>query len=284
MDISDIIGQQQKWTVDEIVPTGYWLKNVDAQRLFLPKANATAILSENESIEAVASHDAQNNPVLDMRLPDVPMNNVTTLIAKDATHQGAFFDWGMTRDLYVPAKLQVEPINPGMKYLIHLFVDPQSDRITGATKLHKFYPETSEWFEIGQAVELQVYALTQLGYKVLIDDSVLGLLFHSDVPVKLKRGQKISGFIKQRREDGKLDVTLSAPNKKARQTLAQIILDDLQAHDGLSSLTDKSSPEDIFQRFGVSKGAYKKAIGQLFKQKRITISADCIKLNPLKSD
>lgn len=274
--MNELTGQIIEWQVEECAPTGYWLAN-DEQRLFLPLDNCVENLNTGDVVTALATHDQHKNPVADMRIPATPLNKAVLLIAKDATQRGAFFDWGMTRDLFIPTPLQETSINPGMGYLVHPFVDPKTQRITGATKLRRFYPETSEWLKPQSKVQLTVYAKTDLGYKVLIDDIVLGLLFHSDVAVELKNGQQVAGIIKSIREDGKINVGLQGENKTQRNDLQQLILDDLAAHDGLSTLTDKSSPEDIFAKFGVSKGAYKKAIGHLYKQKLISISKDCIR-------
>ncbi|MFC3095578.1 hypothetical protein DRW07_08330 [Alteromonas sediminis] len=276
--MTDITGLHNTWTVKDILPTGYWLHNETLGKLFLPTKNVDTELQSGDKIEAIATHDENNNPVADTRIPESGLNALYLLTAKDAIKTGAFFTWAMTRDLYVPKKWQESPINPGMKYLVYVFVDPQSQKIVGATKLHKFYPETSEWLKVDQDVTLTVFAKTDLGYKVLIDDTALGLLFHSDVSVSLRIGQEVPGVIKNRREDGKLDVGLKGQTRENRNDLQSAILDDLAAHGGLSTLTDKSSPDDIFKRFGVSKGAYKKAIGNLYKNKKIAISKDSITL------
>jgi predicted RNA-binding protein (virulence factor B family) len=214
----------------------------------------------------------------DMRIPQSKINEPVVMTAKDAAARGAFFDWGTTRDLYVPEKWQESPINPGMQYVVVPFIDEKSQRLLGCTKLKHFFPETSKWLQPKQAVSLTVFAKTQLGYKMLIDNAVLGLLFHSDVHVKLKIGETVSGTVKEIREDGKINLVLSPVSKDTRNQLHDAILQDLEAHDGISTLTDKSSPEDIYERFQVSKGAYKKALGHLFKAKKLVIEQGLIRL------
>jgi len=276
--MSDITGVHDSWKVEEVLPTGYWLTSQEYGQLFLPQKNVDGELNVGEIIGAMATHDETNNPVADARVPVSGLNTTYLLTAKDATKTGAFFKWDMTRDLYVPRKWQESSINPGMRYLVHVFVDDQSKRIVGATKLHKFYPETSEWLKVGQDVSLTIFAKTELGYKVLIDKVALGLLFHSDVSVELKIGQEVDGTVKKRRDDGKLDVVLRGQTRDNRKDLLSEILDDLKAHGGISTLTDKSPPDEIFKRFGVSKGAYKKALGTLYKNKKITLSKENIKI------
>ena len=276
--MSDITGQQLEWIVEEVAPTGYWLLHNQDTRLFLPNNNAPASLNAGDTITAISTHDEDNNPVADAMLPESPINTSMVLVAKDATARGAYFSWGMSRDLYVPKRWQESPVYPGMKYVVHTFIDENSGRITGATRLHKFYPETSEWLNEGQSVELTVFSKTDLGFKVLINKTVLGLLFHSDVSLDLKTGQTVDGIIRKRREDGKLNVGLKGESSGSRKDLHTAILEDLEAHGGMSTLTDKSTPQDIFKHFGVSKGAYKKAIGHLYKSKKISISRDCIQL------
>lgn len=272
------------------LPTGCWLdiqdlsrsdaenNNAEPFQVFLPAEHYDIKPADNSTIRVFVTVDKDRQIVADARLPLSKLNEPIVLIAKDVTEQGAFFNWGTSRDLYIPRKWQEEPINPGMEYVVVPFVDEKNQRIVGATKLKHFFPETNTWLKPNQNVSLIAFAKTQLGYKMLIDNTTLGLLFHSDVHAKIKIGERINGAIKEIREDGKINLTLSPINKTARKSLSESILEDLKAHDGLSTLTDKSSPEDIFERFQVSKGAYKKALGQLYKSKKIDIKGATVRL------
>ncbi|MBT0586411.1 CvfB family protein [Alteromonas oceanisediminis] len=202
------------------------------------------------------------------------------LTAVGVTDFAAFFDWGLERDLMVLKHDQERPIAEGLDYLVHLYHDDDTQRLLGSTRLHYFYPETLEDNSLSakSPVKAMVYAKTDLGYKVMINDALLGLMFFSDAVKPLRTGDTFNGFVKQVRSDGKVDVSMTIDGIEQRKSLEQQILDDLQAHGGLSTLTDKSPPEEIYAHFNVSKGAYKKAIGTLFKQKKILLSKDSIKL------
>lgn len=271
------VGEMINATVEEILPTGYWLL-FSEQRLFLPIDNTQNTLTEKQHVQVLVTHDKSGQMVADTRLPKSALNQAVVLTAKDATERGAFFDWGTTRDLYVPAKWQENSVNPGMEYVVVPLIDDKTGKITGCTKLKHCFPEYNKWLKIKQTVSLQVFAKTQLGYKMLINGNTIGLLFHSDVHVTLRIGDKLEGSIKAIREDGKIDVSIAQQSSKERKTLEQAIIEDLLAHDGLSTLTDKSSPDEIFERFKVSKGAYKKALGRLFKTKQIVIDENAIRL------
>lgn len=214
--------------------------------------------------------------------PNAPVANVgdtVVLKAVGATHFGGFFDWGADRDLLVPSGMQETPVNEGMHYVVHIYIDESTNRILGATKLHRFLKESAPYLKAGDAINCIVYGKTELGFKVVIEKQYLGLIFHSDAYKKLRIGQELEAFVKTVREDGKIDVALQRTDKAGRKTLEEAILDDLEAHGGVSTLTDKSKPEEIYSHFNVSKAAYKKALGALYKQRRISIDKTAIRLN-----
>jgi hypothetical protein len=142
----------------------------------------------------------------------------------------------------------------------------------GSTKLYRFLEETTDDLNVGDTVSVIVFDETSLGFKCVINKQYQGLLFKSDLFKRLSVGDQLTAFIKNIREDGKIDLSLQKEGKEARTDLASEIMDDLVAHGGMSTLTDKSSAEEIFARFHVSKGAYKRAIGTLYKNKKIVLS------------
>ncbi len=239
-------------------------------------------LSEGQTLDVFVTSDQRGDLYATLKCPLVQVGETKVLKAVSATNFGAFFDWGLSNDLLVPNDYQAQPVNPGMYYVVHTFFDEKTQRVLGATKLHYFLKEGSPYLTQGESVECLVYAKTELGFKVVINEQCLGLIFHSDAFKPLKVGQSTSGVIKTIREDGKVDVVLQRVDKGGRDALQQAILDDLEAHGGISTLTDKSAPEAIYTHFNVSKAAYKKALGALYKQKKITLSPDAIRLNQQK--
>jgi predicted RNA-binding protein (virulence factor B family) len=236
-------------------------------------------LKEGQDVEVFVGTDQRGDLYATLKTPKICVGETKVLKAVSATNFGAFFDWGLENDLLVPNDYQAQPVNAGMHYVVHTFFDEKTQRILGATKLHYFLKESSAYLNEGDSVSCLVYAKTDLGFKVIINERSLGLIFHSDAFKPLRVGQATEGVIKTIREDGKVDVALQRVDKSGRDALQQAILDDLVAHGGVSTLTDKSAPEAIYSHFNVSKAAYKKALGALYKQKKITLSPDAIRLN-----
>ena len=168
--------------------------------------------------------------------------------------------------------------------MVHVYTDNASDRIVATTRLNKYLPEFSDDFQIGQAVDLLIFSRTDLGYKAVVDNVVVGLIFQSEAIKPLKIGMRTKGYIKQVREDGKLDLSLQLTTKQGLTSLADIILAHLIAEGGSSSITDRSSPDVIAAQFGVSKKSYKKALGGLYKQRKIIITPEKISVVAANGD
>lgn len=275
------IGKTNTLHVAASLPFGYHLAsdNSDDPMVLLPQEQVTTPLKDGDEMSVFVGTDETGNLQAWTTPPLAEVGDTIVLKAVGATHFGGFFDWGLSRDLLVPAGMQESPVNPGFNYVVHIYYDDKTNRILGATKLHHFLKETGAEVQPGDTVQCLVYAKTELGFKVVINRSTLGLIFHSDAFVKLKIGQEIEGYIKSVREDGKIDVALQRTDKVGRSNLETAILEDLEAYGGVSTLTDKSKPEDIYTHFNVSKAAYKKALGALYKKRLISIDKDTIRLN-----
>ena len=286
------IGKINTLQVAEVYPFGYALapeitdidmsEPTEVTTVTLPHDAIESELAIGQSIEVFVGTDQRGDLVATTKTPAILAGETKVLKAVSGTHFGAFFDWGLDNDLLVPKDYQEAPINPGMHYVVHAFYDKKTQRLIGSTKLHYFLKEGSAYLNEGDSVECLVYAQSDLGFKVVINGEYLGLIFHSDAFKPLKIGQSTPGVIKNVRSDGKIDVVLQRDDQTGRDELQQAILDDLEAHGGISTLTDKSPPDAIYQHFNVSKNAYKKALGALFKQKKITIKPDAIRLNDNK--
>lgn len=186
-------------------------------------------------------------------------------------------DTGMERDLLVPVSQQLTPMVKGRYYVVYPYLDPQNNMI-GSTKLHKFLDEHASGLEPGQAVDLMIAVETDLGYKAVVNGTHLGLLYRGEVFTPLKAGDKRPGFIKAIRDDGKIDLCLQKQDRQARDDLSARIIAFLESSGGVSTLTDYSPPELIYRQFGVSKKNYKKALGRLYKERRISLAKDRVTL------
>jgi predicted RNA-binding protein (virulence factor B family) len=276
------IGKQNQLMVDAEFPFGYQLISAyDPTTVILPRNNIEGEVKIGQYISVFVYPGEDGDLTATMKHPLVTEGEIALLKAVGVADFGAFFKWGIERDLLVLEHYQEGPINEGMYYPVYVYYDKTSNRLLGATKLHYFLDEEEPEVKVGEAVELMVYAKTDLGFKMVINNRYLGLLFHSDAFTPLKIGSQVQGYIKHIREDGKIDLALQGEGAEARDSLQTAILEDLDAHGGLSTLTDKSPADEIYARFKVSKAAYKKALGALYKQKKISISKESVKLvNP----
>ena len=280
------IGQINTLIIHEILEDGYTCLSDTSEDdnsdfityVYLAAKNRS--FKEGDTLEAFVFIDKQQQCVATLKQPKAMVNDTVLLQATGMTDFGAFFDWGLEQDLLVPSQYLQSPVIMGMPYLVHIFYENDSQRVLGATKLHRFFSETDAYgqLELGQSVQCQVWHITELGYKIRINNELLGVLFNDQALAKHKVGDEFKAWVKTIRSDGKIDITQLQDNPNSRLSLQEQIVADLEAHGGLSTLTDKSSPEDIAHKFNVSKGAYKKAIGTLFKQKRISLTKDAIKL------
>ncbi len=187
-----------------------------------------------------------------------------------ATNIGAFLDWGLPKDLFVPFREQNTELREGQTVVVRVYFDRVSGRIAASAKLDRYVDKTPARFEDGEKVDLIICAKTDLGYKSIVNETHWGMVFFNDVFQPLEKGERIDGYIKEVRPDGKINLTLQKMDANRFSNLADQIMSHLKAHGGFMPVTDKSPPEEIYKLFGVSKKAYKRAIGGLYKKRRIT--------------
>jgi predicted RNA-binding protein (virulence factor B family) len=267
------IGQFNKLTVIERFAFGFYLQcEADSEnKVLLTNLSAPKECQIGDTLDLFVYHDNDDRLIGTNKTPKAQLGDVAALRVVSLTSVGAFVDWGLDKDLLVPFSEQEKPMSEGLHYVVCVFQDEDTQRIAASTKLNQFLQETNTDFTEKQEVELLISGRTDMGYKAVINNSHLGLIFRDEVIKPLRIGQHLRGFIQRIREDGKIDLCFQFHDKQARKTLSEQIIEDLIAHGGISTLTDKSSAEEISQRFNVSKNAYKKAIGGLYKQKRILL-------------
>jgi predicted RNA-binding protein (virulence factor B family) len=209
--------------------------------------------------------------------PTAQAGECALLRAVNITRAGAFMEWREGQDLLVPISQQLAPMQKGKSYVVYLLLDPQQ-RTIGSTRLDRYLAEDATPLKPREKVDLMIASESDLGYKAVVNGTHLGLLFKSEVFQKLRPGDKTTGYIKSIREDRKINLALHLHERSAQDELADRILLYLEEHDGVSTLTDYSPPEAIYRQFGVSKGNYKKALGLLYKRRRISVAKDKITL------
>jgi len=272
------IGKLNRLKVTKIVDIGAYLDADELGQILLPRRYAPEGCEIGDWIEVFIYRDSEDRLIATTQKPYVMVEQCAYLKATDVNQVGAFLDWGLPKDLFVPFSGQQTPMKPGDSYVVFAYLDENTDRIVATSKLHKFLNEESHYFDLNEAVDLLICGQTDMGYKAVINNTHLGLLYKNEIFQPLKYGQRIPGFIKAIREDHKIDLSLQLPSEKHRGELAEQILAFLEQRGGSSDLTDKSSPESIYQQFHVSKSSYKKALGKLYKEKRILIDKTKISL------
>lgn len=275
------IGRTYRLRVLKQTDFGVFLDAENLGEILLPNKHTPVGLGVGDFVEVFLYFDSEDRPIATTQTPKAEVGQFAYLKVKENTQIGAFLDWGLDKDLLVPFAEQHRPMVLGDSYIVFLYLDNKGDnkgRITATSKIEKVEME-EPWEELypEQMVDLIITNSTDLGFKAIVNHSHWGLLFNDEVDQRLSFGQSIQGYVKRVREDGKIDLSLKSSEQK-RDSYTQTIQDYLTEHDGYAAAHDKSSPEQISELFGMSKGQFKKAIGALYKQRIIAIEDDGIRL------
>jgi predicted RNA-binding protein (virulence factor B family) len=273
------IGKINKLIAARSTDNGYYLTDNDGNEVLLPNAYVSDNLSIADEIEVFVYKDSEDRIVATTLKPYVQFEEFAYLKVKEVNDYGAFMDWGLPKDLMVPFAEQTEKMKEGNWYLIFLLEDEQTERLIGSSKVNEFTFTTEIDVNTGDEVDLLLYNMTELGMNAIVNNMYKGLIFKSDIHKNIKPGDRIKGFVKQVREDGKIDILLEPGGyKNSIDPNSNIILSALKENDGFLNLTDKSAPEDIKRILGLSKKAFKKGLGNLYKQKIVELKEDAIRL------
>ncbi len=271
------LGGRYSLEVVKQVDFGFFLDGQNLGEVLLPNRYAPEGLEVGDSLVVFLYLDSDDRPVATTQTPMASVGEFACLRVADVTRLGAFLDWGLEKDLFLPFAEQHKPLRQGNSVLVYLYLDPRDGRIVASSKIDKYLEERDDGrFEPRQAVELIIAHSTQLGLKAIIDQSHWGLLHQADIFQRLSYGQRIQGFIKRVREDGKIDLTLHG-GQQTRDDNVETVEQALRDAGGYLPLHDKSDPQQIQDALGMSKGAFKQAIGKLYKRRAITIEADGIR-------
>jgi predicted RNA-binding protein (virulence factor B family) len=229
-----------------------------------------------DSVNAFVYIDGEGHLAATLQKPLAEVGDIAWLKVASVNYYGAFLDWGLPKDLLVPFSEQIAEMKPGRSYLVKLYEDAKG-RIAATTKLDRFLADEGAGFQTGQQVTLLIADPTELGVKAIVDNTHWGMLYQNELFRPLRKGQKLTGYIKKVRDDHKLDLTLNEPGYGKIDPLADRILAELDKHGGMLKLGDKSPPEAVYAAFGTSKKAFKQAIGALYKKQLIVIEDHSIR-------
>ncbi len=257
---------------------GIYLENEEGDEVLLPNKYVPETWMVYDKIEVFVYLDHEERPVATTLKPKIKLDQFGKLTCVEVNKFGAFLDWGLEKHLFVPFKEQVVPMEPGNEYLVFCYLDLETGRLAASSKVHAFLDNSELTVKPFEQVDLLVSNETELGYNVIINQLHLGLIYHDEVFKSLKIGDSATGYIKKIREDNKIDITLQRPGYRSIEPNAQKILDSLKAAGGFMDISDKSAPDDIKNRLQMSKKSFKKAAGNLYKQRLIEIKEDGIHL------
>jgi len=272
------LGHYNTLSIVKRIDIGLFLDGGDLGEILLPRKYAPDSTQVGDDVEVFLYNDSEDRIIATTLKPDAEVGECAYLKVVGTSRFGAFLDWGLPKDLLVPFSEQQKPMEKGYSYTVYLFVDESTQRIAASTKLEQHLGHDRSGFKPRQAVDCLIYGKSDLGFKAVVDGTHLGQFFESETFRPLHYGESVKAFIKQVRSDGKIDLMLQLPSHLERDRLSEAIVEYLQQNQGVSTLTDKSPPDDIYQVFGVSKASYKKALGQLYKQRAILIEKHRITL------
>ncbi len=254
-----------------------YLDNGTSAKVLLADKKPPENCQVGDALDVFVYVDSDGHLAATTKIPLAQVDDIAWLKVVSLNYVGAFLDWGLPKDLLVPFSEQHHEMEVGKSYLVKVFLDDKN-RIAATTKIDRFIEDESVDFEVGQKVSLIIADKTDLGFKAIVNNTHWGLLYQNELFQPLKRGQKLDGYIKQIREDGKIDLNLNQPGYGKVVSLTDNILNKLKENNGALMLSDKSPPEAIYNAFGVSKKVFKQAIGALYKKQLISIDKNGIKL------
>lgn len=258
---------------------GLYLENEEGEDVLLPTKYSPLKYETDDELEVFVYLDNEGRKVATNLTPKVLVNEFAFLQASSVSQVGAFMDWGIAKELLVPFREQKLRMVEGRWYIIYMSIDDKTGRLYASNKLEKFLDNEDLTVKENEEVELMVMHKTDIGFNVIVNNTHIGLIFENEIFRELNIGDKLKGYVKNIREDNKLDISLQAHGyDKSIDPNCDLVYKKLLGHGGEVSITDKSSPEQIYSEFGMSKKAFKKAVGALYKQRKIEIHSDMIKL------
>jgi predicted RNA-binding protein (virulence factor B family) len=272
------IGKINHLYVVKEVDFGIYLDGGDLGEILMPKRYVPEGTQPEDMIDAFIYLDSEDRLVATTEKPLAMVDEFALLEVVAVTPVGAFLNWGLPKDLFVPFREQRKPMEVGQKYLVYVYVDTDTKRIAASSKIENYLDNLPIDYDEGEEVDLIIVNETDLGYNAIIDYSHLGIIYKNEVFQTLNPGDKIPGFIKKIRTDGKIDLSLVKAGYEKISEFADRIISELEKHEGFLPLTDKSSPEEIYKVFKFSKKNFKAAIGSLYKKRIITLEENGIRL------
>lgn len=275
------IGEYCTLDVVKEVDFGYYLDGGPFGEILLPfnEVVEEVEIKVEEEVEVFIYNDNDNRIIATTRRPLAKVGEFALMQCKDVNEYGAFLDWGLMKQLFVPFREQMKRMEAGRHYLVYVYMDEDSERLAASARINRFVGVNDVKFRTQEEVQALVTKKTDLGYKVIVNNSIWGLIYRDGAYRSLRIGQTVKAYIKTVREDGKVDLLLRKPGFNGLESAAKVIMEKLEkSEDRVLYLTDRSEPEKIRQIMNMSKKMFKKGVGILYKKELIELEADCIRL------
>ncbi len=272
------IGKYNTLRVVKVVDFGVYLDGEERGEILLPNEYVPKDCFPEDYLKVFVYFDSEDRIIATTEVPNIRVGEFAWMKVVSTSSVGAFLDWGLRKDLLVPFREQRDRMEEGKSYLVYAYVDESSDRIVATAKIEKYLDNVPVEYKTGQEVDVLIARKSDMGYNVIVDNLHWGLVYRNEVFRPLKLGQKLKGYIKGIRKDDKIDITLQKKGYDRVDAIVEMILEKLEDNGGVLDVSDKTAPEIIYNLFECSKKDYKKAIGTLFKDKKIELTDTEIKL------
>jgi len=258
---------------------GLYLSDDSGEEVLLPNKYCTDEMKPEGSVDVFIYKDSEGRKVATTATPKLFLEEFALLQVNAVSEVGAFLDWGLEKDLMVPFREQKVKLLEGRWYIVYLDLDRKTDRLFASNRIERYLQNDIITVKEGEEAGLVIWQKTDIGYNVIINNIHKGLIFDNEIFTTLRVGDKLQGYIKKIRDDGKIDVAIQAAGyRNTADANSDLILKKLSLNGGFLPFTDKSDPDKIYALFGISKKAFKKSIGALYKQKTISLEADGIRM------
>ncbi|MDR0976594.1 MAG: GntR family transcriptional regulator [Prevotellaceae bacterium] len=272
------LGKMNRMTVVKEVDFGLYLDGGEMGEILLPARYVPVDTRPGDELTVFVYLDSEERLVATTQTPLAQVGEFACLEVAWVNQYGAFLNWGLMKDLFVPFGEQKQKMVQGGRYIVHVHLDDESFRIVASAKVEHYLTKEKPDYRAGDEVNILVWQKTNLGFKAIIDNRYGGLLYADEIFRPLHTGDRTRAYIKQVRDDGKVDLALQPAGARKSADFAEELLEHLRANGGHTPLHDKSDAEEIYRTFGVSKKTFKKGVGDLYKRRLITLQEDGITL------
>ncbi|MBI5686292.1 MAG: GntR family transcriptional regulator [Verrucomicrobia bacterium] len=265
-----LIGKLNRLRLVRHAPPGAFMDGGELGEILLPRRYVPQNAAPGDELELFVYRDSEDRLVATTEKPLATVGDFACLKVLTVNRDiGAFLEWGLAKDLLLPFREQISSLRPGQRVMVHVYLDPKTNRIVATARLKRHLSRSQPPYLPGQSVRLVIADKTPLGYNAIVEGTYMGLLFTNNRPSNLEVGQQVKGFVRAVHPGGKIDLSLDAAGYQRVAPLVDQIVETLRQNGGRLPFDDNSSPESIRDKFGISKKAFKQAVGKLYKARRI---------------